>query len=71
MMERHTWKAAAGMDTLGIEPRASRMLSGCVPLHHVPMSPDHTSRLFTTQTLAQHSVPLDTTNMLLLLTHTY
>ena len=29
MMERHTWKAAAGMDTLGIEPRASRMLSRC------------------------------------------
>ena len=24
------------MDTLGIEPRASRMLSGVIPLHHVP-----------------------------------
>ena len=25
------------MDTLGIEPRASRMLSGVIPLHHVPV----------------------------------
>ena len=24
------------LDTLGIEPRASRMLSDVIPLHHVP-----------------------------------
>ena len=30
-------RCAIQVDTLGIEPRASRMLSDVIPLHHVPM----------------------------------
>ena len=40
---------AGSMDTLGIEPRASRMLRGVIPLHHIALGKHFWFSKFTKQ----------------------